>query len=69
MGVLKCVLALGLHEHTVHAGDLADIPCRKVLIEVLIVEEHVIHARDLHGGQNLYTSPPPHPFRGGGLSY
>ena len=31
----------------VHASDLADIPRRKVLIEVVSIPEHVLHIDDL----------------------
>ena len=37
----------GVHAHAVHTSDLADIPCRKVLIELVCVGEQQIHVRDL----------------------
>ena len=41
------VRTVGLHQRAVHTSDLADIPCRNVLIEGTVSAEHRFHACDL----------------------
>ena len=36
----------GAREHAVHIVDRADVPCRDVLVERLVVVEHNVHIRD-----------------------